>query len=124
MLGQFLVDPEPELELEPDEPELVLPEPELPVLELEDGVVVDGVVVEELELEPAPELPAVVVVVAALATSAPPVRRPQLSAPMASTFRRRICMGALPFRVIRSAGPSGPAPHTLRRGPERGRTTT
>jgi hypothetical protein len=97
MLGQFLVEPEPELEPEPDdvpdEPELVLPEPELPVLELEDGVVVDGVELGELELEPPPELPVVVEVVAALATSAPPARRPELSAPMASTFRRRICMG-------------------------------
>ena len=64
-----------------EEPELVLPEPELPepvlpVLELDDGVVVD-----ELLVELVPELPVVVDVVAALATSAPPARRPEVSAP-------------------------------------------
>ena len=95
MLGQFLVEPEPDDV--PDEPEPVLPEPELPVLELEDGVVVDEFELGELELEPVPELPVVVEVVAALATNAPPARRPELSAPMASTFRRRICMVDCPF---------------------------
>jgi hypothetical protein len=85
MFGQFFVDPdpelepvpEPELELEPllvdefeeDEPvfpEAVVPEPVVPVFELDD----DGVVVAD--------------VVAALATSAPPATRPEVSAPTAS----------------------------------------
>ena len=91
MSGQFLVEPDPELELEPDD-ELDEPDPEPPVpvlpefeLELEDGVVVD-------ELELAPEFPVVVDVVAALATSAPPARSPDVSAPTARTLRKRICM--------------------------------
>ena len=89
MLGQLRVVLEPELELEEvPRPRGVLPEPELPEL-----VPDDGVVVEELEAELEPELPVVVEVVAALATSAPPARRPEVSAPMASTLRRRICMG-------------------------------
>jgi len=96
MLGQLWVELEPELEPDPEEvledPELVLPEPELGVL-----VPDDGVVVEELEVVLEPELPAALEVVAALATSAPPARRPELSAPMASTLRRRICMGGCPF---------------------------
>jgi hypothetical protein len=96
MLGQFRVEPEPELELEPEdvpeEPEPVLPEPVLaepvlPVLELDVGAVVD-----ELPVEPVPELPVVVDVVAALATSAPPATRPEVSAPTASTLRARIFM--------------------------------
>jgi hypothetical protein len=96
MLGQLCVEPEPDpvLELEPEdvlgEPELVLLDPELPVLVLVDGVVVELV----------PELPVVVEVVAALATSAPPVTSPVVSAPTASTLRRRICMGGLPFRLV------------------------
>jgi hypothetical protein len=100
MLGQLWVEPvpDPEVELEPeevpDEPELLL-EPELPVL-----VLVDGVVVDELEVAAVPELPVVVEVVAALATNAPPVRSPALSAPTASTLRRRICMGGVPFRLV------------------------
>jgi hypothetical protein len=95
MFGQSLVEPDPEFELEPEldpddveeleEPDPVLPEPELPVFELDDGVVV-----EELEL--VPELPLVVDVVAALATSAPPATRPEVSAPAARTLRRRMCM--------------------------------
>ncbi|MGA2474504.1 MAG: hypothetical protein ABSG39_13590, partial [Acidimicrobiales bacterium] len=90
MSGQLCVEPEPDpvLELEPedvlDEPELVLLDPEFPVL-----VLVDGVVVDELDVELVPELPVVVEVVAALATSAPPVTSPVVSAPMASTLRRR-----------------------------------
>ena len=80
MLGQLRVDPVPELDPEDepdpedelDEPELEVPE-ELPV-----PLLVDGVVVEELEVEPEPELPVVVEVVAALATSAPPARRPEV----------------------------------------------
>jgi hypothetical protein len=87
MLGQFWV--EPELELEP-EPEL---EPELELFEDEDGVVV-------VDVEPVPELPEDVV--AALATNAPPVSSPVVSAPMASTLRRRIFMDVLPFNSCTS----------------------
>jgi hypothetical protein len=77
MSGQFLVEPEAE----------PVPEPELPVLELDEGEVV-----EEFELEVEPGLSVVVDVVAALAASAPPARSPDVSAPMARTLRRRICM--------------------------------
>jgi len=127
MLGQlWVVEPEldePELELEPELvlPELELPDPELPVLEVEDGVV--DVLEPELELEPVPVLP-VVLVVAALATSAPPARSPDVSAPMASTLRRRICMGGLPFHLVWCTGPFGPAPHTLHPQPWADRRTT
>jgi hypothetical protein len=100
MLGQLCVEPEPEELLE--DPELVLPVPEFPELVPDDGVVVDAL---EVELEP--ELPVVVEVVAALATSAPPARRPELSAPMASTLRRRICMGVCTFRVREAPTHSG-----------------
>jgi hypothetical protein len=102
MFGQLWVDvePEPELELEPEElledPELVLPEPEFPEVVLDEGVVVEAF---EVEVEPEPELPVVVEVVAALATSAPPANRPEVNAPMASTLRRRICMGVCTFRL-------------------------
>jgi len=118
MLGQLWVElePEPELELEPEElledPELVLPVPEVPELVLDEGVDV-----AELEAELEPELPVEVEVVAALATSAPPARRPEVSAPMASTLRRRICMGGLHLSVlvklqpIRAGTPHG-APRT------------
>jgi len=117
MLGQLWVEPEPEPELDPEEaledPEPVLPEEELPELVPDDGVVVEGL---EVELEPEPELPVVVEVVAALATSAPPARRPEVSAPMANTLRRRICMGVCTFRIssrqpIRAGAPHG-APRT------------
>ncbi len=96
MFGQLWVEPEPELDPEEvlEDPEFVLPEEELPELVPDDGVVVEGL---EVELEP--ELPVVVEVVAALATSAPPARRPEVSAPMASTLRRRICMGVCTFRL-------------------------
>jgi hypothetical protein len=92
MLGQFFVEPEPELlEPEPDElldPELVLLDP---VLEL-DGVVVVEVLVPVLE----PVVPVLdELVVAASATSAPPVTRPVVSAPIANTFRSRIFMVAV-----------------------------
>ena len=118
MLGQLWVelDPDPEPELEPEgaleEPELVLLEPEFPVPELDDGVEVD-----ELAVEPEPVMPVVVDVVAALATSAPPATRPEVSAPMANTFRRRIFIGivALSSRVW-SASPFGPVPHTVHPG--------
>jgi hypothetical protein len=90
MLGQLWVEPELELELELpeddeplEEPVPLAPEPVLPLLVLEEGVVVDELV---------PVLPVVPEVVAALATRAPPARRPEVSAPTASTVRRRICM--------------------------------
>jgi hypothetical protein len=96
MSGQFLVEPElepdPELELEPED-ELEEPDPVLPVFELEDGAVVD-------ELELVPEFPVVVDVVAALATSAPPARSPEVSAPTARTLRKRICMACLALSCV------------------------
>ena len=101
MLGQLWVEPVPDPELEPEpedvpeEPELALDDPEFPALVLDEGVLVD-----ELEVELVPELPVVVEVVAALATSAPPVTSPVVSAPMASTLRRRICMGGVPFHLV------------------------
>ena len=112
MLGQLWVEPELELDPElvpdpelvrPDDPELVLPDPEFPELALVVGLV------EELDVELEPELPVVVEVVAALATKAPPATRPDVSAPMARTLRRRICMGGLPFPVDSCADPVGPA---------------
>ena len=100
MFGQLRLEPELELlELEPDEleePELALFEPELDVPELDDGVVVDELV---LELEPV--VPVLELVVAALATSAPPVTRPVVSAPIANTLRNRTFMlVVLSFRVL------------------------
>jgi hypothetical protein len=115
MLGQLWVEPEPELELDPElvpDPELVLPDPEFPVL-----VVVEGVLVDELDVEVEPELPVVLEVVAALATKALPATRPDVSAPMAITLRRRICMGGLPFQVVCCARPFGSVQQGLRRGP-------
>jgi hypothetical protein len=99
MLGQFFVEPELEL-LEPepeelDDPELALLDPELELPEL-DGVVV----VEELVLELEPVVPVLdEPVVAASATSAPPVTRPVVSAPIANTFRSRIFM-VVSFRFV------------------------
>ena len=98
MLGQFLVEPElelelPELELELELAPLVLPV--LPVFELlDDGAVADEPV---LELEPELLLGVELDVVAALATNAPPARRPVVNAPTASTFRKRSCMEGMPF---------------------------
>ena len=90
MLGQLCVEPELELEPdeldEPDDPELALPE-------LDDGVVVDELVLALEPVEPVLDE----LVVAALATSAPPVTRPVVSAPIANTFRKRIFMGSCPF---------------------------
>jgi hypothetical protein len=85
MLGQFLAEPEaedpvelvePELELEPDEL-LVVPPPEAVPLVPDPEVVLDVV-------EPA--------LVAALATSAPPVTSPVVNAPTASALRKRSFM--------------------------------
>jgi hypothetical protein len=100
MLGQFLVElePEPELELpeldEPVlellEPELVLPELEVPVLPVLEPLLDDGVLVVEPELELV--LGVELDVVAALATNAPPATRPVVNAPAASTLRKRMCM--------------------------------
>ncbi len=100
MFGQLLVEPEPDPEVpELDEPELDEPELEEPELEDDDGVDVDELEVDELEVGLVPELPVdpVVEVVAALATSAPPTRRPELRAPTASTLRRRNGMSSIPF---------------------------
>jgi hypothetical protein len=101
MSGQFLVEPDPELE------------PEVPLLELDEGVVAE---VPDVEL--LPELPVAVDVVAASATSAPPARRPDVSAPTARTLRRRICISVLPFCVLGAPAPSEPVGQTLR--PESG----
>jgi hypothetical protein len=84
-----LMDPVP---VDPVGPVPVDPDPVAPVLELEDGVVVD--------------------VVAALATSAPPARSPDVNAPAARTLRRRICMWVCPFfwvqrRFVRSGTTHG-----------------
>jgi hypothetical protein len=109
MLGQLFVEPELELlEPEPDEPD-----------ELDDGVVV-----EELVLVLEPVVPVLdVLVVAASATSAPPVTRPVVNAPIANTFRIRIFMVCcLSLRAMRSPVRSGT--HTVRCGPVAGRTTT
>jgi hypothetical protein len=102
MLGQFLVEPDPGLALEPDD-ELAEPVPVVPDPELPEVVLNDGAVVEELEL--VPEFPVAVDVVAASATSAPPARSPDVSAPTARTLRKRIFMGGVPFRVMCHAEP-------------------
>jgi hypothetical protein len=94
MLGQLWVEPEPEPELlepEPDEledPEPVLSVPVLELLELDGGVVVDELVLALEPVVPVLDEP----VVAASATSAPPVTRPVVSAPIANTFRSRSFM--------------------------------
>jgi hypothetical protein len=93
ILGQFLVEPDPEPVEELEEPVPVFPEPVLPVFELDEGAVGGD------EPELLAELPVVVDVVAALAASAPPARRPEVSAPTASALRRRICMVGMPFRL-------------------------
>ncbi len=105
MLGQLWVVPE----LEPPVPVPVLEE-----FDVDDGVVVDEPEVEPLDVEPVPVFPVepVVDVVAALATSAPPATRPELSAPMAITLRIPNGMG-VPFVVCdrpARAGTAQPAP--------------
>jgi hypothetical protein len=123
MLGQLWEEPELELlELEPDEPELVLLDP---VFEVSELLELDGVVVEELVLALEPVVPVLdVLVVAALATRAPPVTRPVVSAPIANTFRKRIFMGRYPFVSCDAPPPFGGGAHTLRLGPVAGRTAT
>ena len=116
MFGQFLVEPEPELEPEP-EPELELG-PELLLFELDDGVVV-----EDPDVELVPEFPEVVVV-AALATSAPPARSPEVSAPTARTLRKRMCMAVVPFSVFAAPAPCEPVLQTVRSGSVRDRRVT
>jgi len=106
MFGQFLVEPEPELE------------PELLLFELDEGAVV-----EEPEVELVPEFPEVEVV-AALATSAPPARSPEVSAPAARTLRKRMCMTVVPFCVFAAPAPCEPVVHTLRSGSVRDRRVT
>ena len=116
MFGQLWVEPEPDPEDVLDEPELVPLEPEVPLFVLVDGVVVEELEAEELDVESVPELPVVLDVVAALATSAPPARRPEVSALMASTLRRRICIGGLPFVSDEPSARSGR--HTTRCTPD------
>ena len=108
MFGQFLVEPEPELELEP----------ELPLFELDEGVVV-----EEPDVELVPEFPEVEVV-AALATSAPPATSPEVSAPTARTLRKRMCMAGVPFCVFAAPSPCEPVLQTVRSGSVRDRRVT
>ncbi len=93
MFGQLLVEPE----LDPEVPELDEPELEEPEVEDDDGVDVDELE-DGVDVELVPELPVepVVEVVAAFATNAPPTRRPELSAPTASTLRRRNGMSGIP----------------------------
>jgi hypothetical protein len=94
MFGQFLVeDLELELELEPEPDEL--DDPEFPEL-LDDGVVADEpdeVLLELVPLFPVPGLDPDELVVAALATSAPPPTSPAVSAPTAATLRKRNFIG-------------------------------
>ncbi len=120
MFGQFLVEPLPVLELEPEpdelepepvpEPVLLDPlDPVLEVLELDDGVVVEELVLAP-EAEPEPVVPVVdeVEVVAASATSAPPASSPVVSAPMANTLRSRSFM-IVALSFVCCADPFGPA---------------
>jgi hypothetical protein len=110
MFGQFLVEPEPEPDPEL-EPELLLFEPD------------EGVVVEEPDDELVPEFPEVVVV-AALATSAPPATSPEVSAPTARTLRKRMCMAGMPFCVFPAPSPCEPVRQTVRSGSVRDRRVT
>jgi hypothetical protein len=97
--GVELVELEPELELEPDE--LFVPLPEV-VPDVPDPEFVPDVV------EPA--------LVAALATSAPPVTSPLVNAPTASTLRKRSFM-VCPFCSVLGASPHEGALTTVRPGP-------
>ena len=98
MLGQLRLEAEPD-GFEPDEPELeepelVLPDPVPELLEPDDGVVVVELV---LALEPVEPVEPEFELVAASATSAPPVTRPAVNALVASTLRNRIFTGCCPF---------------------------
>ena len=130
MLGQFLVEPEPEPELElpeldePElellEPELVLPELEVPVLPVLELLLDDGVLVEEPELELV--LGVELDVVAALATNAPPATRPVVNAAVASTLRKRMCMDDCLSFLVKRLPFGGTA--SVRSRPVCGRRTT
>jgi hypothetical protein len=113
MSGQFLVEPAPGLVVEPEEPADELEEPEVPAL----GLVFVLVLVLVLDPElPEPELEVVVDVVAASATSAPPITRPEVRAPMVSARRICRCMGGGPFVSYctrRSGGNGHDEPPTL-----------
>ena len=116
------VEPEPDaLEPDdPDDPEPVLLDPEFELLEPDEGVVVEEFVLAPELVEP---VDPVFEVVAALATSAPPVTSPAVNAPVASTLRNRILIGCLPF-VGAMRHPVRGGLHTMRPGPVAGRTTT
>jgi hypothetical protein len=101
MFGQLCVDPDPEFPV-PEDDGVVDPDELDDVPELE----FDVEPLPEFEVDTEPELP-VEPVVAALATSAPPTTSPEVSAPTASTLRRRICIRSLSFI---GAGPFGPVP--------------
>ena len=83
----------------------------------------EGVVVEEPDVELVPEFPEVEVV-AALATSAPPVTSPEVSAPTARTLRKRMCMAVVPFCVFAAPAPCEPVRQTVRSGSVRDRRVT
>ena len=112
MFGQFLVDPVPVPVPVPElEPELLAFEPD------------EGVVVEEPDDELVPEF-LEVEVVAALATSAPPARSPEVSAPTARTLRKRMCMAGVPFCLFPAPSPCESVQQTVRSGSVRDRRVT
>jgi hypothetical protein len=89
MLGQFLVEPEDEEPVEPFDG-----------VELADPDELELVPLEPVELEPVELVPVELeldVGVAALATSAPPVTRPAVSALKATALRKRSFMAVSPF---------------------------
>jgi hypothetical protein len=90
MFGQFFVDPEDADPVELLDGEVVDPDELFEVLPP-----VAAVVLEVLEVAPD-------VLVAALATKAPPATRPLVSAPAASTLRRRSFMDGCPSFVMGS----------------------
>jgi GNAT superfamily N-acetyltransferase len=95
IFGQFLLDVPEDEPFEPVEPEGVVPAEPLEPVEPLVGVLL---VVLDPVLDPVLLL-VLEVLVAALATSAPPVIRPVVSAPMATTLRRR--------RIFMTVAPSG-----------------
>jgi hypothetical protein len=74
----------------------------------------------EPEPELVPEFPEGEVV-AALATSAPPVTSPEVSAPMARTLRKRMCITVVPFSFFAAPAPCEPVWQTVRSGSVRDR---